>query len=187
MAAGRWEYLWLAFLGQPKSDRQLYRLIKRHQPRRIVELGIGSVDRALRLIRVSQRYAAGQPVSYAGLDRFEERSESMAPIKLIDAHRRLKATGAEVRLMPGGPTAGLPSVANALSDTDLLLISPEADEAALESAWFFLPRMLTPQTVILRATSPAGDAGRAEQVSWAALTMEEIECRATAGAAKRAA
>lgn len=177
MAAGWFEYLKLSFLSKPTEDRQLYRLIKRRGSLRIVELGMGSVDRAESLIRVCQRFANKNHVEakvyYAGLDWFEERTGDMPAVSLIDAHRRLKAAGAEVRLMPGGPTAGLPAVANALAGTDLVLVSPMVDEQSLANAAFYLPRMCHAGTQVLRCESDG------ETSSWNAISIEEIAASTT--------
>ena len=175
MSAGWWESLSWSYFSGPQSERGLFRLVKQRRVRRIVELGVGSVDRAARLIRMGQRYADGEPVSYAGLDWFEERPTEMPAIKLIEAHRQLKATGAEVRLMPGGPAAGLSSVANALAGTDLLLISPDADDAALEAAWFYLPRMTGAESTVLRGVYEEAAGGSSAKVAWSPVSLEEIE------------
>lgn len=185
MAATKWEYLRWAFLDRPRSDRTLYRAIKRHRVRRVVEFGIGSVERATRILKTCERYAGGEAIAYAGLDWFEERPNALEPLKLIDAHRRLKATGAEVLLMPGGPVQGLPAVANSLGQANLLLFSPEADDLALEQAWFYLPRMLAPDAVVLRGVRD--EENGPDEVLWNPIDRTDIECRARAASGTSAA
>ena len=40
-------------------------------------------------------------------------------------------------------------MANSLTGTDLMLISADQDEATLEAAWFYVPRMLHPGSQVL--------------------------------------
>ena len=144
-AASRWKCVYLAYFSQPKPERPLYRLIRKNRPLRIVELGIGDCRRALRLIQVAQRYS-GTRVSYTGIDLFE----SAERLSLKQAHRLLKPTAALVRLAPGDPYSALAAAANSLTGTDLLLISADQDSTSLEAAWFYVPRMLHPASVVLR-------------------------------------
>ena len=61
VAAAHWlRYARLAYFSSPKSARQLYRLVKRQQVRRIFEVGISDVARSEALIAVAQRYAGSE-------------------------------------------------------------------------------------------------------------------------------
>src|ERR1700722_2539615 len=107
-------YLYLAFFSKPVCDRRLYRHIRRHKSQRILDLGVGTMQRALRLIEVAAE-AGPKQVSYTGIDLFEMRSESDGPgVSLKLAHRELQATGARVRLVPGNARSALPQSANSL-------------------------------------------------------------------------
>lgn len=151
MAAANWfRYLYLAQASRPKSIRQLYRLAKRQKVCRIVEVGISDVHRAASLIEVAQRYAPQQKVFFTGIDWFDARSQDIEPLSLKDAYRVLRATGANVRLVPGAPGASLASAANAHQNTDLILISALVPDAELQPAWFYVPRMLHAPSVVLR-------------------------------------
>ncbi|MEM6328923.1 MAG: hypothetical protein AAF790_01610 [Planctomycetota bacterium] len=174
-AAGKLQYVYLAFLSKPKEDRQLFRLVGRLRATRIVELGIGSLPRTLNLIRVCQRYSPEQVVRYTGLDWFEERPAGLRPLSLLDTHRQLAAEGAKPRLMPGGPGQALPAVANNLLGTDLVLISSLADAQSLAGCRLFLPRILTPTSVVL-AVQPQPD-GRC---AWRELDHADIAAGAKA-------
>ena len=175
-------YAFLAFLSKPREDRRLYRLAKQRRIQRIVELGIGSLERTLRLISVCQRYSPEAAISYTGLDAFDERAAEQQPLSLKEAHRRIKAVGAAARLMPGGPTAALPTVANSLLGTDLLLISPDADLDAQGGGWFYVPRILHSGSAVLR-----GLAGVDETPCWADVDQSEIDALAAAQTSRVAA
>ncbi|HEY5313898.1 MAG TPA: hypothetical protein VIK18_15320 [Pirellulales bacterium] len=148
-------YLYLAYFSAPRHDRLLYRHARNHRVQRILELGLGSTERACRLIELATR-ASGQRVSYTGIDLFELRGEQTAGVSLKLAHRRLAATGARVRLVPGDPHSALAAVANSLVATDLVIVSADQDRPALEKAWFYLPRVLSPAAVVFVEEPVAG-------------------------------
>ncbi len=181
-AVGRLRYIYLAFLSKPREHRKLYRTAKQLRVRKIVELGIGSLERSLDLIRVCQRFSPGETISYTALDWFEERSSEREALSLIETHRQVKAVGAEARLMPGGPVQALPAVANSLLGTDLLLISSQASRESIAGGWFFIPRALHQQSVVLQECGKAsGDA------DWSVVEPQEIEQLASSAASARAA
>jgi hypothetical protein len=130
--------------------RQLYRLVKRHRATKIVEIGISDIERAASLIQVAQRFAGSEKVNHTGIDWFDARSQECAPLSIKEAHRVLRATGANVRLVPGEPAASLRAVANAHQNTDLILISATVADDDLKAAWFYVPRMLHQRSLILR-------------------------------------
>lgn len=183
MAAISWlGYARLAHFSKPKHERQLYRAIKRQKMHRIVEVGIGSAERAINLVCTAQRFGGDATVSYTGLDWFEEREAPAAPLPLIHAHRQLQLTGARVRLVPGYPPATLPQIANTLQRTDLILISAAVDDASLDRAWFYFPRMCHSETLVLREVREGVEVTRYDQI-----TVAELERRAAERESRRAA
>ena len=153
----------LANFSKPKSHRRIYRAIRRHSVRKIVEVGMGSGDRAERMIFIAGR--RGNLISYTGIDEFEGRAGNVqgddspgdAPLSLKQAYQRLRPTGAKVQLVPGPPLAALERMANALTGTDLLVLSQGLDARSLQSAWFYVPRMLHRGTVVyLEESLPEG-------------------------------
>jgi hypothetical protein len=151
VAAASWfKYAQLAYLSRPRSDCQLYRLVKRQRVCRIVEVGIGRLQRSLALVEVAQRFAADQKVCYTGIDWFDARSAELAELRLKHAHQRLAPSTATIRLVPGDPAVSIPAVANAHQNTDLLLISQLVHDDDLQRAWFYVPRMLHATSTVLR-------------------------------------
>ena len=151
MAAVSWlNYAYLARFSKPRSARQLYRLVKRNRVCRIVEVGVGSVERAASLIRVAQRYGGQEKVSYTGIDWFDARPADLPQLTLKETHCRLQATGAQVRLVPGEPARSIAATANAHQHTGLLLIAAFVYDSSLTPAWFYVPRMLDPDSIVLR-------------------------------------
>lgn len=180
-AAGIIKFAYLAYLAKPSADRSLYRLIKNDRVCRIVELGIGSLPRILNLIAVAQRFSPQEEIQYSAVDWFDMRSSDLEPLKLIEAHRELKSTGAKIRLLPGDPGRTLRDVANSLPKTDLIVIHPAVTDADLSNAWYYFPRMCHPRTTLLRAAELGGE------VSYRALSFSEIAERSIAAAPARAA
>ena len=177
--AGRLRSLYLCYLSKPRGYRPLYRLLRKQRIRRIVELGIGTAERALRMLELCP---ASDETTYAGIDLFEARENGDgAGLSLKEAHRRLAATGAKTRLIPGDPFAALSRAANSLARQDLVVISADQDSEALERAWFYVPRMLHETTVVLREQrSEAGPV-------LAAISHDEIAKLARSPRGRRAA
>jgi len=156
VASANWfRYTCLAHFSRPKSVRQLYRLVKRQQFCRIVEIGISDLGRSVALVEVAQRFAAGKTVLFTGIDWFEARPTEMSPLSLKEAYRALHATGAKVRLAPGAPGTSLAAAANAHQNTDLILISANVPDNELQSAWFYVPRMLHTHSEVIRESRAA--------------------------------
>jgi hypothetical protein len=150
--------------------------------RRIVEVGVSDVVFTSSLIEVAQRFAGDQKVLYSGLDWFDARPKHAPPLTLKDAHRTLCATAASVRLVPGAAAASLAAVANAHQNTDLILISSAVSADELHAAWFYVPRMLHNQSVILREQiSPSGE----KSFEW--LSLSQIAEWAGRASGRRAA
>lgn len=163
-AMGWYRFAWLAYFAKPAEDRQIFREIKRRRVGSVLEIGVGSLERAKLIVSACQAYSSEVAVRYAAVDWFEERPESMGPLSLITAHRELNATGAKARVAPGGPPA-IEGLANALPNTDLVLISPEVGDADLGRGWFFLPRVCHDQTLVLRGVADPKGELRYERVS----------------------
>src|SRR6185369_13478799 len=103
-AVAQFKYLYLAYLSRPSSDRALYRTIRKHKVRKILELGMGKGLRARRMIELAMQVKLDKPVWYTAVDLFEMRPAEVLPgVALKLAHRDLQTTGAKVRLLPGDP------------------------------------------------------------------------------------
>ena len=149
MSAASWfRYARLAYFSRPKANRQLFRLVKREQICRIVEVGISDLSRAVALIEVAQRFAGDKKVWYTGIDLFEAPPSGTAALPMKETYRRLRATEANVRLVPGAPASSLAAAANAHQNTDLILIGPDVTEGDLQGAWFYVPRMLNETSTV---------------------------------------
>jgi hypothetical protein len=172
-----------AYFSKPQSDRLIYRAIRRHKIRKIVELGVGDGRRARRMIQTARLASPGQEIGYVGMDLFEGRSESDGPgLSLKAAYQLLRGVGARVQLVPGNPSESLARTANSLGKIDLLIVPAELDAPSSSRAWFFVPRMLHEQSLVC-VEQAADDGQKALHIKPAA----EIEQLAAAHSRRRAA
>ncbi len=183
--SGFFKYARLALFSKESSDRQLYRLVKKQQTRRVVELGISSLERTVEIVNLAASTSPQAKIQYSGFDSFEERAKSLDPLSLIETHRTLAKTEAAYRLTPGPVAEGLPSMANSLPDTDLLIVSELISDAQLEPIWFYLPRMCHPGTLVLRKIAPSP--GAQETTDWQAISLTEVDRRANLNLTRMAA
>jgi hypothetical protein len=154
---------------KPAGDRRIYRTIYQQNSRTILELGIGNVQRAQRMIEVAALQRSIQDIHYIGVDLFEARTTADGSgVPLKTAHRLLQATGARVRLWPGDPLRALSQAANTLRGVDLFVISARLDTESLAQAWFYVPRMLHPRSLVLLA-----DQTDPEQFRFVSMTQIE--------------
>ncbi|HOM15706.1 MAG TPA: hypothetical protein PK777_12015 [Thermoguttaceae bacterium] len=145
----RLRFFYLAYLSYPASDRFLYRLAFRHPPSSILEIGLGGAVRAQRLLEIIRQRVPGDPVFYTGIDLFETTPPQFGKrIPLKEVYRTLRQTGAQIRLYPGDPWTVLSQRANYLGPVDLLLVSSQVDSKSMAKAWFYIPRMLRPDSQV---------------------------------------
>jgi hypothetical protein len=147
-SVSRLKHLYLAYFSKPLGDRPLYRAIRKRRWHRFLEIGIGSGQRALRMLDVASAGHPKEELFYVGIDQFEARAPGTAGLKLKDAHCQFKAAGFRAQLIPGDPYGALARSANALRDIDVVLVAADQNAASLAQAWFYLPRVLHAESVV---------------------------------------
>jgi hypothetical protein len=154
----RLRLFYLLHFSKPACDRLVYRELRRKKARKIVEIGMGTAERAVHAINLLKGFHAVGDIHYTGIDQFEARIIGDGPrLTLRDAHRVLKATGARIQLVPGAAGEALSRVANGLRETDAVIISAGQSPEQMAQAWFYLPRMVHGSTLFFQeATSPPG-------------------------------
>ncbi len=166
---------WLCTFSRPAGERPVYRHVRAHAPKRILEIGLGTLVRTERLLRVAARSGG---IRYIGLDRFEGRDVTDPPgVSLKEAHRRLHSL-ARVQLVPGNVDTSLARLGNMLGHVDLVLISADNDERHLERCWFFIQRLMTEGSTVLIEPSA--------RAPWTVLPRARLEELATRVVARRA-
>jgi hypothetical protein len=155
---------------QPACDRLLYRAAAAGKARRFLAIGLGSVERWLRVLEVARRAAGPARLEFAAVDPFEDRGANSATgPTLKEAYRRFSPV-AKVRLAPGEPHEALRACANSWGTFDLVVIARGVDPDSLSRAWFYVPRLLhdATQTFWDRAVEP-------NRIDLQALPRIEIE------------
>jgi hypothetical protein len=148
--------LWHSRFSKPAGERVILRHALATPPRRILELGLGTLVRTERLLEVVGAAVPTGEIQYVGIDRFESRAPTDPPgVTLKQAHRRLHAL-ARVQLVPGNIDSALARVTNHIGTFDLILISADNDERHLSRSWFFLQRLSTPRTTTFVETTRTG-------------------------------
>ena len=180
---GKLRLFYFCHFSKPRADRPIYRAICRRKARKIAELGIGDGGRALRMSDVAGLVSPGLDVRYIGFDRFEDRSDSAElRLTLKQAHRLMLAAGVRARLVPGEPSESLISVANTLGKIDLLILPAELESPSAARFWFFVPRLLDKDSIVL-IERKGTDGERAYEV----MSHPAIEKLAALGEVRRAA
>ena len=173
--AGTLRTKYLTLLSNPPQDRRIYQAISQLHPEAILEIGIGSGERASRMIELALRYQGAGQLRYIGIDLFEARPPENPGLTLKRAHRLLSDGDTSVRLIPGDPGGVLTVAANGLGPVDLVVISHDPSIAPDSRAWFYLPRMLSPDAAVFEEQVESG--GRCE---FRRHTLAEIRSQADA-------
>lgn len=142
-------YFHMCWLAKPSADRMVYKLIKRHAVKSIVEIGLGEGQRCEKMIRVAQKFSDGEVIRYTGIDHFEDRKSGQTRLSLLEMHKRLNKTGAKVKVVPGDAESATARVANSLAGTDLIVLTITNSLDELDRFWFYLPRMVHEQSRLL--------------------------------------
>ncbi|MEZ6092973.1 MAG: hypothetical protein R3C03_01870 [Pirellulaceae bacterium] len=159
----------LRYLSKPSGDRSLYAHIAKTKPASIIEVGLGSIERATNLIRVAQKFSELEAIKYCGIDLFEGRSEGGPRLSLKDAHRELNKTQAKIRLMPGDFCTALPRLANQLGRNDLIIVTTPLAKDSLIAGWYYVPRMLNDYGVVMLR------AGESEEQPYKCLSHKQVQ------------
>jgi hypothetical protein len=176
---GLFRRLWLTRFSQPAGERPIYGHVLRTAPKRVIEVGLGTLARTERLLRIVRTQHPGAAVHYVGLDRFEARQADEPPgVTLKEAHRRLHSLG-RVQLVPGSVDTSLSRLCNHLGLFDLVLIAADNDPRHLERSWFFIRRITTPETTVFVETPAAG--------GWTTIPRSRVDELAAKAVLKRAA
>ncbi len=175
--------LWLTRFSKPSGERPIYRLIRGKSPKRILELGLGTLGRTARVLTFA-RSSGGDQVHYVGLDRFEGRLPTDPQgVTLKAAHQRLNPLG-RVQLVPGNVDTSLARLCNHLGVFDLVLVAADNDPRHLERSWFFVQRLMNASTTVLVETT---DGAKAGTTVWKAIDKRRVDELATRTIQRRAA
>ena len=120
-------YVHLTMLAKPACDRAIYKLIRKHKFRSIIEVGMETGTRSVNMIQVAKKFGVSPNVRYTGVDLFEARESEQGKLQLIEMHRTLKSLDAKTQLVPGDVRSAVARIANSHVRTDLIVISAGFD------------------------------------------------------------
>jgi hypothetical protein len=165
---------YLLYFSQPASDRALFRAIRARPIRTIVELGISLANRTPRLLEIARWRLANQSLRYTGIDLFEARPTDQPRLTVKPANAALRLADLKLQLVPGDPATALRRMANSLVGTDLVIIAANQDRDSLASAWTWMPRMLTADSLVF-LEEPAAKPG---ETQWRRLSLADVQALA---------
>ena len=148
--ASRFRYIKNAYFSQTTHDRMLHRAMKRERWTNILQIGIGDAERTLKLIETGLLDGPLPDLRFTGIDLFETSAGDAPSLSLKAAHQLFRSRGIRVQLIPGDANSALARTANAMSGIDLVLISAGQKDESLTRAWFYLPRVISPNCHIYR-------------------------------------
>lgn len=178
--ATRIKLFYLFHFAKPAADRQLYRAVYERKPKSILQIGLGDGTRTDRILESLYFSDPTQIPHLSVIDLFEACTD--APLSLKQAHRQFHAKVSRLRLIPGDPLSALSRAANSLGQFDLVLATAQVDAASMAKAWFYLPRIIHPQTVVIIESGCD-----ATSTSFEILSAKEIEALAEKSRLRRAA
>ena len=164
------KYLQVAFLSKPSANRTLYRVIARHRPRSIVELGLGLGERSATMIQLAQRYQSAADFQYSGLDLFEARDHRSPGITLKRAHRMLGSLATKVQLFPGDFCVSLAQKGNLLANADLFVVDMLHSPETLKRLWKPLARLIHDDSLVYVCQRQPGS----QQVQFVLLENDQL-------------
>lgn len=171
--------VWLGRCSRPAGERPIWRHVLARPPVRVLEVGLGTLGRAERLLKLLRTIDPAAAVQFVGIDRFESRTPADPPgVSLQEAHRRLTGL-ARVQLVPGNADGALARVGNHVGVFDLVLVSADEPSEQMERTWFFLQRLVRPDSTILVEPAPGA--------AWAPLAPQRLAELASRPLRRRAA
>ncbi len=165
---GIFKKIWLLRNARSVGERPLVRSILEDKPTKILELGLGELERTPDMLSMAARMSDG-PIHYVGFDRFEARMPDEPPgVTLKEAHSCLQKFG-RVQLVPGSPDSTLARLCNHLGWFDLILVSRVIDQETISRCWFFLQRLTQSHTVVLQESAEG---------MWTTVSHQDVSDRA---------
>jgi hypothetical protein len=150
--------LYWRYLFKPAEERALMLFVLENPIGSILEIGIGSGDRAKRLLPICTKPEGVAQIRYAGLDPFESAPEGTHHLNLKQAHRMLAELGVKAHLIPGDIKSAVSRVAHMILPSDLVIIdgdwASDSDSGRAIEQW--LPRLCHASSAIFASSCKGG-------------------------------
>lgn len=148
--------LYKSWFKSPKRYRYLFQNISKVHPRNILEIGTWNGNRAVAMIEVAKKFNPPHEIQYYGFDLFSEMNEIMMkneiskfPPSKSDVQKKIKATGATVRLVQGNTLQSLPQNINSLPLMDFIFIDGGHSLETIASDWMYVQKLMHKNTIVI--------------------------------------
>lgn len=145
-----------SWLRRPKRYGQMFWLIARLRPRKIMEVGTWTGDRALTMIKLAKRFYSPGEIDYYGFDLFEDMTKerfseelSKWPPAQAEAQQKLAAAGANIHLFRGDTMKTLPEAAKNLPLMDFVFIDGGHSLETIASDWHWVSQLMHAKTAVI--------------------------------------
>ncbi len=159
MARLSWlQRLYWRHLSKPANERDLFIHVLENPVGSILEIGIGSGERAKRLLPLCTKPEGIAQIRYAGVDPFESAPAGQPHLNLKQAHRMLAELGVKAHLIPGDPQFAISRVANLVQPSDLIIIDGEweSDTETGRTIATWLPRLCHSKSTLFTSSVQGG-------------------------------
>ncbi len=143
-------------LRRPLRYWQIFFLILITRPRRILEIGIWTGDRALTMLRVAKWRSSATDIHYYGCDLFEQMTsakfsdeKSKWPLPQDEVMARLKPTQAHIHILAGDTMNTLPKLVREEAPMDFIFIDGGHSLETIASDWLWVSRLMHKGTVVV--------------------------------------
>lgn len=141
---------------RPWRYGQIFWLVIRMKPRKIMEIGTWTGDRALTMIKLAKGYHRPEEIDYYGFDLFESMtakkfSEEVSkwPPAQVEAQAKLSATGINIHLFQGDTMKTLPAQASNLPPMDLIFIDGGHSLETIANDWHWASQLMHEKTAVI--------------------------------------
>ena len=145
-----------SWLRRPKRYWQLFWLIIRIKPRKIMEIGTWTGDRAVTMINLAKHHHNAREVDYYGFDLFGQMTtdifveeKSKWPPTQQEAFTKLSSTGASIHLFQGDTMKVLPEVVLKLPKMDFIFIDGGHSLDTIANDWHWASQLMHDKTVVV--------------------------------------
>ena len=145
-----------SWIRRPRRYWQLFWRIIRIQPRKIMEIGTWTGDRARTMITLAQRYHGKEEIDYYGFDLFGHmtteqfaQEKSKWPPTQQEAYTKLIATGAHIHLFQGDTMNTLPEAIKQLPKMDFIFIDGGHSLETIANDWHWTSQLMDEKTEVI--------------------------------------
>ncbi|MBM3281257.1 MAG: class I SAM-dependent methyltransferase [Candidatus Harrisonbacteria bacterium] len=144
------------FFYGPKRYRNIYRILQKTRPKRIMEIGVWTGERSIRMIETLKKYYAADAIDYYGFDLFEDLSDeqlvsevSKKPPTKAQIQEKLEKTGANIHLFKGNTLETLPRETQSLPKMDFVFLDGGHSLETIENDWKYVKELMHEKTVVI--------------------------------------